>query len=292
MPYFYLISTVFLFSFTSVFGKIFTRANGKYRGAEAFYNFLMIISVFASWCVLFATDPSFDANALIYSALIGISYVLNSIGVINALKYGPAALTALFLNLSLIVSTIWGFFFWDAAVTTPVIIGLILVVIAIPLCLFSGGKNEKSISLKWMIYALFVLIGNSGCTIVQRTYQMESGGKHGNMMMMCAIGFAVLFYFILYMKSDRSDTKILLKRAWWIPILVGVSNVVMNLFVMTMSIPPVSDVLSSSLIYPVIAVGGLAIVTIFSIFMFKEKMRWWQWLGVAVGAVSVVLLSI
>ena len=292
MPYFYLISTVFLFSFTSVFGKIFTRANGKYRGAEAFYNLFLILSVFGGWCVLFATKPSFDVTALIYSAIFGLSFVVTNVGLINALKHGPATLTALFLNLSLIVTTVWGFFFWSAPVTAPVIIGLVLVLIALPLCLFSGGKSEKSISLKWLIYALLVLIGNSGCTIAQRTYQMVSGGEHGNMMMMCAIGIAVLFYLILFLRSDRSDTKILIKNAWWIPVLVGISNVVQNLFVMLMSLPPVSDVLSSSLIYPVIAVGGLAIVSVFSIFLFKEKMRWWQWVGVAVGAVSVVLLSI
>lgn len=50
--------------------------------------------------------------------------------------------------------------------------------------------------------------------------------------------------------------------------------------------------LSPSLIYPVLGVGGLAVVTIFSLLVFKEKMRWWQWIGVAVGAVAVLLLSI
>ena len=50
--------------------------------------------------------------------------------------------------------------------------------------------------------------------------------------------------------------------------------------------------LSPSLIYPVIGVGSLAVVTIFSLFVFKEKMHWWQWVGVAVGALAVALLSI
>ena len=50
--------------------------------------------------------------------------------------------------------------------------------------------------------------------------------------------------------------------------------------------------LSPSLIYPVIGVGGLSIVTVFSLLVFKEKMTVRQWLGVAVGAVAVVLLSI
>ena len=50
--------------------------------------------------------------------------------------------------------------------------------------------------------------------------------------------------------------------------------------------------LSPSLIYPVVSVGGLAVVTIFSLFVFKEKMYPKQWFGVAIGAVAVVLLSI
>jgi multidrug transporter EmrE-like cation transporter len=42
----------------------------------------------------------------------------------------------------------------------------------------------------------------------------------------------------------------------------------------------------------VIAVGGLAVTSIFSLVAFKEKLHWWQWVGVAVGAVAVALLSL
>ena len=62
---------------------------------------------------------------------------------INALKYGSVTLTTLLISLSLIVTTIWGFIFWDAKVTVPVIIGLIFVVVAIYLCLYSKEKEEN-----------------------------------------------------------------------------------------------------------------------------------------------------
>ncbi len=32
--------------------------------------------------------------------------------------------------------------------------------------------------------------------------------------------------------------------------------------------------------------------TIFSLFIFKEKMRWWQCLGVVIGTIAILLLSI
>jgi drug/metabolite transporter (DMT)-like permease len=34
------------------------------------------------------------------------------------------------------------------------------------------------------------------------------------------------------------------------------------------------------------------IVTIFSKFAFKEKLLWWQWVGVLIGAIAVAVLSI
>ena len=48
----------------------------------------------------------------------------------------------------------------------------------------------------------------------------------------------------------------------------------------------------ASIIYPVLAVGGLIIVTVFSKYVFKEDMRWWQWVGVIVGTLAVGILSI
>ena len=75
--------------------------------------------------------------------------MMSNVGRINALKHGPAALTSLLISLSLIVTTVWGFFFWNAEVTPIVIIGLILVIVSMVLCLYSKGeKSEKHISAK------------------------------------------------------------------------------------------------------------------------------------------------
>ena len=53
-----------------------------------------------------------------------------------------------------------------------------------------------------------------------------------------------------------------------------------------------TSTLSPSLIYPTLAIASIAITTLFSTLVFKEKIYWWQWVGVFVGTVAVVLLSI
>ena len=73
-----------------------------------------------------------------------------------------------------------------------------------------------------------------------------------------------------------------------LPVFAGICIVVLNVFVMKLAL---SD-LTPSLIYPVIGVGGLAVVIVSSLLIFKEKMSLKQWIGVGVGAVAVVLLSI
>jgi multidrug transporter EmrE-like cation transporter len=50
--------------------------------------------------------------------------------------------------------------------------------------------------------------------------------------------------------------------------------------------------LSSSLVYPVLGVGSLGVVILFSLMAFKEKIRKIQWLGLALGAAAIALLSV
>ena len=288
MPYFYLILAVMTCSSSSICGKLFHKQVGAYKDSGIFYNFILLASVFVGWGVLFAMSPSFDAGVLLYSVLFAACYAACQFGTIQALRHGPATLTALFNSLSLILTAIWGLIFWHAPLTVLVVMGLILVVCSITLCVYTKSDEEKSISVKWLLYATLALLGNAGCSIVQRTQQMQYDGQHGNMLMLFATGLCALLYLLIYLRSDKSDTKPMLKRSGWVPVCAAVCNLILNLTVILMA----STDLSPSLIYPLIGVGGLSIVTVFSLVVFKEKMSRRQWLGVAIGAIAVVLLSL
>jgi drug/metabolite transporter (DMT)-like permease len=106
-------------------------------------------------------------------------------------------------------------------------------------------------------------------------------------MMMVATFCSMLFCLITYLRSNKSDSRAIVKSSWQHPVSAGCLNAVMNLCVMLLA----TSVLSPSFIYPVLAVGSLSVTTVFSAFVFKEKMRWRQWLGVAVGTVAVAILS-
>ncbi len=292
-PYLYLIISTFFMSSASVIGAFYNRKNEGKEGATALYNFMLLLTVFCGWCVLFVLQPSFEWKVLPYSLLFGAFFVVCQVGNINALKTGSTALTSLMLQLSLIAVTVWGFFFWDATFTGIVAIGLLLVAVSLWLCLYTGkGKEEekKKNSAVWLIFALMAFVGNAGCSIVQKTQQMRFDGEHGNMLMMFATGISAAYGVIVYFKNskNRAPGYASVKVTTVFPVVAGVCNILLNLFVMILA---TSD-LSPSLIYPVLSVGGILITSVFSVAVFQEKLRWSQWLGVAIGAIAIALLSV
>ncbi len=293
MPYLYLIGSVVFGSSTSILGAFFNRKNAEKKDTSQLYTLLSMGSVFVFWLVFFLFDRGINWKVVPYSVLFALSYSVCNLALVQALKTGPIVLTSLILQLSLIGVTVWGFLFWDAQFTWLVGIGLLLVALSLWLCLYSVKANtEGKITWKWLLCVLLVFVGNAGCSIAQRTQQIKFDGQYGNFLMMLATGLSVLVCLAVYLKSDRSDSREILRVSWYFPISAGVCNALLNLLVMLLSVPPASVTLSSSVVYPVIAVGGLILNTLFSVLVFKEKMRWWQWLGVAIGIVAVGILNV
>ena len=288
MPYLYLIISVFGIAASSIFGTYFNRKNLDKTDTIPLYSFMLHSTVLAFWAIMFIFDRTLDWKVVPYSLGFALGFGVCSISMVYALKTGPTVLTSLMLQLSLIGVTVWGFFFWNTVFTWIVALGIILIVLSLWLCLYTKKQEENKITWRWIFWVSLVFIGNATCTIFQKTQQMQFDGKYGNFMMMIASFCSMSFCLVMYLRSNKSDSKEIIRTSWQYPVLAGTLNSIMNLCVILLA----TSVLSPSMVYPVLAVGSLAVTTIFSAFVFKEKMRWWQWLGVLVGAVAVALLSL
>lgn len=291
MPQLYLACSVLVMSSSSILRTIYNRKNVDKKSTSSLYNFIYLITVFIGWVILFLREPSIEWKVLPYSLLFGFFYTVCQIGFINALKVGSMAITSLILQLSLIAVTIWGFIFWNDAITWYVGIGLLLVAVALFLCIYVGKKKDESTNQcfwKWLIFAAMAFLGNAGCSIVQRTEQMHFNGEYGGMLMLFATGISCVFYFFIFLKSDKTDSVSIVKTSSAFPIFGGICDVLLNLFVMILA----TSTLSPSLIYPVLSIGVIAITSMFSALVFKEKLSYRQWIGIVIGACAVVLLSL
>ena len=291
MPYLYLVSAVVLMSILNIFGAGFNRTeSGKEKNITPFYNFLLCGAACITWGVIYLCDFSFEPSVLVYSAIFGVCYAGIAITSIKALAEGPTLLTTLLQQLSLIGVTVWGFAFWDTwdvKMAPLVLSGLALVVVSLVLSLYSGEKSGKKITFKWLAYASVMFVVTASCSIVQKEEQNAFDGEHGSMFMFFGVLLAMLICLGYFLLTEKPNTRKMMKTAWYYPVGAGMSSSLGNLFVVLMATK-----LTSNLVYPTLAVGCLALTSVGAVVLFKEKLAWWQWIGVAIGTVAVALLSI
>lgn len=291
MPYIFLMLACFSTSLINIAGGYFNKRTKGKKDAQMIYTFIVFVSSLVMWGILYATNFSFNAKVLPYSIMFGVFLTVGTIGNIFALKTGPIVLSSLLVQISTVTVAIWGVIFWAEKFTTKVIIGMALVIVSLFLCLYAKNKAEdnktQKITLKWLIFVLLAFVGNGGCLIVQKTQQIAFSNLHGNMLMFFAMIVCVIAGMVVLLISDKSDIKPVVKRGGVFASLVGIGNGLLNLFVILIT----KTDLKSSLVYPTLAVGSLIITSLLSIVLFKERLKWWQWIGVAIGIIAVGLLS-
>lgn len=285
--YILLIATCFFVAGGGVFNGIFTRKYAAYRGVSAYCTMLYMIAALLGWGILYALHFSFQPAVLLYSVLFGICFAGANVAFVLAIKNGPVSLSNLILQLALIATALWGLVFWGAKWSLTVGAGLLLVVAALILIMVQKGKGEK-ITLKWALFSFISFLFNAGCAISQKSQVLAYEGQHGIMMMFFGIVFATLLVAVWCMIACPEKPMKLLKEGGWAPFLSGATNALHNLIIITLA----GGVLSPSLIYPTIAVGGIGINTIASCLLLKERLSARQWMGIALGAAAAVLLSV
>lgn len=280
-----LTATLFSALSSNVLPGFFTRKNLGLRGQTELYNLCRHLGILVFWGIYYAFNFSFELAVLPYCLLIALGYI-TCFWVLDAMACGPLSLTSLFVSLSLVISSLYGFFFWEVKVTALSVIGLCLVVLSLWLTLHKG-KEQKPVSKKWLLLVAIFFPGNAAYSIGQRAQQMAWNGEHKGQLMFFGLlltYIAALARYLYHRKKgmDKVPAKMLI-----IPFAASIINGFYNLFVMMLATMP----LSSSVIYPTIAVGALAITSLFSFFGLKERLKWWQWCGLGVGAIAVGLLS-
>ena len=264
-----------------------TRTEGC-ADANSLYNFLVPASAALGWLIVFLIDPSFDLRVLPFSLAYGAGYTCFTLGMLGALKNGPTSVTALVKQLALVGVSVWGFVFWETPVTVIAIVGLCLIVLSLVLCLLKPEEGTDHHLGKWAFYAILITVGNAGCSIVQRYQQMALDYQHKNVFMLLGVTISALVCLFIGLRGERKDWKKAFRRGWYGPCMAGGSSALANVFVLLL----IKRQMSSTVIYPGIAVGGLILTTLISFFFFRERLRPLARIGLVVGAVALVLLNL
>ena len=272
----------------SIMSSAFGKQNKDVKNTSSLYSVIVTASAFVSWLVMFLFNIEFDMGIIPYSIGYGVSYTVAMVGMFKAYQVGSVSLTAFVKNLSLVGVAFWGFLFWDTPLEMNVIIGIVLIVAALYLCFKSDKGKREAISLQWILFASMLLVGNAGCSIIQKYQQMAFDAEYKNAFMVMGVAISFLVCLGILFFGERCRLGEIKKASFVFPIVGGVSSALLNLLILVL----ISTALSESIIFPGIAVGGLILTILFSILIYKEKINLYRWIGLFVGAISLVFLNL
>lgn len=238
----------------------------------------------------FATSQgklNFSKELIGYSIAFAFSYSCALVGSFLAITNGPLSLSSLIISYSLLIPTFYGLVIYREPLKPSLIVGLLLLVFSLFLVNKKSKNTETKVSLRWLIYVLIGFFGNGFCSTVQKIQQYDFGGKYKSEFMIIAIAISSAVLFCIAFFTEKKNVAISLKKGvGWIAI-CGLANGGVNFGTMVLT-----NVMSASVMFPIISAGSVIINCIVSILFYKEKLSVTQIFGVLLGISAIVAMNL
>ncbi len=276
-----LVSTLLCLTFREVANKAYTK---KTEGGVYTYTVLAGIGTVAFFLIT-SGKLDFQPGIIPYAFAFGISYLMAGIFTLKAIAIGSLSLTSLVVSCSLILPTLYGLIFLKENGSLFLYIGIVLLIGA--LILVNKTDAEAPVTGRWLLYVFLAFIGNGCCSVFQKAQQDAFNGEGKNELMIMALVIVILVNLVLAIIHDRGNLWKYAQNAMTTGLPGGVSNGVVNLFVMIML-----GRMPASVVFPLISGGGIVLTHLVSRFYYKERLTRNQTLGFLLGILSVIFLNL
>ena len=262
------------------------------------YVFISLGAVVSVAVLLLTVSPEtvsvFTAiTAICFGSLLLIQYFF----MMKAYDCGSFAYTSVIASLSALIPAVSGWIFWNEKVYAVQIAGLVFMAACFVLCVdrskekSAEGAEEgekKKVPFRWYVYTAITFISTGLIGIMQKVHQSSAyAGELGGFLIISFVVWAVVSALLAFFsRKTRRPVGKGKGRYVGLSVLSGAAialNHVINLYL--------AGKVDSAVLFPVINGGGLVLVTLFAVAVYREKLSFRQWIGIAAGIVSVVLLS-
>ncbi len=283
----YTVSVVYLLSvILGVSAQDVTKKRYTQKSSNGTFIFGAIMSLAAmAFFALLGGEMEWELGFLPYSLGFAVAYSLVTVCGVSAIACGPLSITALVISYSLMLPTLYGLIFLGDPVTVGLVAGIAFLVVS--LFLVTKKNKDAPLTLKWGVYAVLAFVGNGMCSVVQKMQQDAFDGRYKNEFMIAAYAMVAVVLFVFALVKERSVLKQNTKAGWYLAILCGAMNGMVNLFILILS-----GRMPLSLMFPLVSAGGIILTYFISKFVYKETLTKMQFVGFVLGIGSVVLLNI
>lgn len=295
MEYFLLALSVVLGSARNVFTKK-VNAKNQLKNPTAISGFTFAFSFLTILMI-----GIFDVKTtLIVPWWLVIAYAVftlaNQILIAKAVDCGSISLTSLFASCGFIIPTLFGCIYYKEQLNVLHIIGIVLIVLSFSCSV--KKENDNNFNFVWLLCAIGGLITAGALGVVQKIFTSDyTGYKLNNFMTMSfalILGANLIAWLITSLaKSKKSvpQNERLSKKQIFLQIVhIGVLGV--SLGAIHSINTNLSGLLPSSVAFPVINGGVILVTTIMSKFFFNEKLSLTQKIGLIIGVLSIICITI
>lgn len=279
---------IFLSVCTNLLEGLLVKKNGEKNGNNVFwFNGLMALASMLFFVITENSGFNFSKELWLYAIPSAVCYCGALICTYFALANGPFAISMMIISYSIVLPIIYGIVFLNEP--TSVIIYIALAIMAVSLYLSRGDTANDSgkFSVKWLICIAFATIGSGGFAIVKKMQQLQFNEKCDNEFMIISLALTVITLFVLGIFVTKGSIKNITKSTIIFSLAAGISNGVTNMLTLL-----INTVMVLSLSSPISTGIRILLSFIVSGLFLKEKFLKRQIIGAALGAASLIMLSI
>lgn len=118
------------------------------------------------------------------------------------------------------------------------------------------------------------------CIFAQKLQQDAFGGEYKSELMISILLIAMVLTIPAILLKERREAAFSIKQGWYLALLIGICNGILNFFVMILT-----QIMPASTLYPMTSAGGIIMTWIFAHFLYKEqfgransRFSYWNWL--------------
>lgn len=233
-----------------------------------------------------------DAKFLVLSLFYGIFTMTGQMFYISALETGPVSVCTMIYSCGFIIPTVFAAVYYHEAMSVPCILGIILILVSIVLV---TGKIERAKDGRWILFAVGSMVSSGLIGVLQKLFRAGfSDGINEYLFVAFAVMLvisAVMYPFAEKGGRDRGErkekTSPKIQRRIALSAVFGLGIVLANKFNLFLS-----GVLPGIVFFPAVNGGVLAFTALASSIILREKLTALQWIGIALGIVSIVLVAL
>lgn len=272
---------------TSAQGAFKKYLNVKCKKCE--FTVSSMITFFALvFFLIFSNGITFSTAFLPYCLVYSLCYACAAVTYVLALSCGSLALTQLILSYSCLIPLTYSLLCGDTLGVFQ-IIGIVFLLSSLVVTYYRKNKSsdKKAFSIKWLILIILMFFANGFCGVIMRMQQLKFNREYDRSFMIFSLILATSILVTAAIIRERRDVLKAIKNGAPLAAACGASNGLANYFgLICLAIIP------NAIYYPIKSAGELVLTSIMSIFIFKEKLRPAQYVGVALGVLALVFINI